>query len=160
MFLRTLVISMVLVVQQSVCALNVGGRTVTIDDWDSMSSKDRQSALNIYNNLNGTSLTEPQLRNKILQQSNKIDQEQIDNAVNNSTTTDLDTNSTEVRSVINDPANADLTQIQQNGNFTQEQINAQNQAQQEIAKNQEMISSLSNDVTQCQYRNHKHSDQY
>ena len=54
---KTLIVCMLLLTYQVTYGINVGGRTVTIDDWDSMSSKDRQSALNIYNNLNGTSLT-------------------------------------------------------------------------------------------------------
>lgn len=157
MFIRTLIISMLLLVQQAAYGVNVGGREISIQDWDNMSANDRRAALNIYNNLNGTSLSESQLRNEIQRQSSNVDQSQVDNAVNNANntntgttnTTNVDPNSPEVRSVVDDPANADLSQIQQNGNFTQDQIDAQNRAQQEIANNRTTISNLSNEVNQA-----------
>jgi hypothetical protein len=149
-FIRTLIVSMLLLIQQAAFGVNVGGREVSIQDWDNMSASERQSALRIYNNLNGTSLSESQLRSEIQTQAGNVDQGQVDNAVNNANnstnTSGVDPNSQEVRNVIDDPANADLSQIQENGNFTQEQINAQNAAQQEIANNRQNINRISNEV--------------
>lgn len=107
----------------------INPNSISEEEFNQLSPSQQQQIVDAYNERNNSNLSTSQFQTEVRNQANNTS----NNDVNNATNQVLNENPS-VRDALNDPANADTTQLQQDANLTDAQIREIQAAQEELRR--------------------------